>query len=808
MRRALLRLATLVTLLLSSSLAYGQGANTVMRTDTGAPVGNCSFVMLYTRGGTNELYACRSGSWFLVGPGAAGAASWSSLTDPGGNLALSHAAFTSTFTWGATTGAGVNMFTLRDTTFNTGTGYVLSLNTATGSAAKPLRVTSVGTANGVEMDTAGLLLSIGTGGIQATVGDSATGFFPAGALELVRGGTNQTAWTAARCVRVNAGGTALESHTSDCAAGGSGITTLNTLTDAVQTFTDPDDTNVTLAITSAAANHAFTMGWTGQLAVGRGGTGLATITANQLIAGRGASPPASIPEGTTGQVLISNGAGADPSFQDPLITYNQVLLFNDVAATATQTSAAVTLSTRMALGTLNVTGTGITGSPSGCTLVYRLSLDAVDTADIESFAFTPGNNYQNFKTTPTGDDTAADQMKVVYNCTTFPTAGTLTVSFSPARVVAIRDALPTGTNTIGAVNQGTPAATANRWPVQITDGTDLALVTAAGEVNVLASAQPGVDIGDVTVNNAAGASAVNIQDGGNSLTVDGTVNIGTFPDNEPFNLAQVGGTATVTGGVAGSLGVGGLAASGAAKAGNPNQVGYIFNTTQPTVTTGQAVEAQGTARGAAIVATGVDTFNVTVNSPLGGGTEAAAVRVTVANDSTGLLSVDDNGGSLTVDQPTAASLNMRPDTSGATGAAPPARADFIGGLTSGATGGFLTGITVCDTFVNVNVVTATTTLLVTGVSGRHVRLCSLSLVTAGANNVALISGTGATCGTGTTGMTGGTTAATGWNFAANGGLTQGGGVGEINRTNAAGDSVCIVTSAAVQLSGRITYTIY
>lgn len=35
--------------------------------------------------------------------------------------------------------------------------------------------------------------------------------------------------------------------------------------------------------------------------------------------------------------------------------------------------------------------------------------------------------------------------------------------------------------------------------------------------------QPGVDIGDVTVNNASGASAVNIQDGGNSITVDGTV---------------------------------------------------------------------------------------------------------------------------------------------------------------------------------------------------------------------------------------------------------------------------------------------
>jgi hypothetical protein len=36
-------------------------------------------------------------------------------------------------------------------------------------------------------------------------------------------------------------------------------------------------------------------------------------------------------------------------------------------------------------------------------------------------------------------------------------------------------------------------------------------------------ANSGVDVGDVTINNAAGASAVNIQDGGNSITVDGTV---------------------------------------------------------------------------------------------------------------------------------------------------------------------------------------------------------------------------------------------------------------------------------------------
>lgn len=44
----------------------------------------------------------------------------------------------------------------------------------------------------------------------------------------------------------------------------------------------------------------------------------------------------------------------------------------------------------------------------------------------------------------------------------------------------------------------------------LTDGTDLALIDGSGNLQVL-------------VNNGSGASAVNIQDGGNSITVDGTV---------------------------------------------------------------------------------------------------------------------------------------------------------------------------------------------------------------------------------------------------------------------------------------------
>lgn len=70
--------------------------------------------------------------------------------------------------------------------------------------------------------------------------------------------------------------------------------------------------------------------------------------------------------------------------------------------------------------------------------------------------------------------------------------------------------------------------------VRLGDGTNLTNVNASGELQVrdddantaLSSLDgkfvDGNDIGDVTINNAAGAAAVNIQDGGNSITVDAT----------------------------------------------------------------------------------------------------------------------------------------------------------------------------------------------------------------------------------------------------------------------------------------------
>lgn len=68
---------------------------------------------------------------------------------------------------------------------------------------------------------------------------------------------------------------------------------------------------------------------------------------------------------------------------------------------------------------------------------------------------------------------------------------------------------------------GTVAATqSGTWNINNISGT-ISLPTGAATAAL--QTQPGIDIGDVTINNASGAAAVNIQDGGNSITIDGTV---------------------------------------------------------------------------------------------------------------------------------------------------------------------------------------------------------------------------------------------------------------------------------------------
>lgn len=128
--------------------------------------------------------------------------------------------------------------------------------------------------------------------------------------------------------------------------------------------------------------------------------------------------------------------------------------------------------------------------------------------------------------------------------------------------------------------------------------------------------QPGSPGGNITFTlpvDDGTANQVLKTDGSGVLAWDDTTNL-------------ISGPITVTQSTASSLNaqVQGAGASGATKAGNPVQTGGVFNTTQPTVTSGQSVENQSTARGAHIVAPGVDGFTVTANAGTNLNTSALA----------------------------------------------------------------------------------------------------------------------------------------------------------------------------------------
>ena len=157
-------------------------------------------------------------------------------------------------------------------------------------------------------------------------------------------------------------------------------------------LTKTDDTNVTLTLggapTTALVNAAsLTLGWTGQLAVGRGGTGLSAGTSGGIPyflstsamassalltqygvvygGGVGASPVATA-AGTTGQVLTATTGGA-PTWAAPAtsgtVTSVSVVSANGFAgtvATAT-TTPAITLTTSIT-GVLKGNGTAISAA--------------------------------------------------------------------------------------------------------------------------------------------------------------------------------------------------------------------------------------------------------------------------------------------------------------------------------------------------------------------------------------------------------------------------------------------------------------
>lgn len=95
------------------------------------------------------------------------------------------------------------------------------------------------------------------------------------------------------------------------------------------------------------------------------------------------------------------------------------------------------------------------------------------------------------------------------------------------------------------------------------------------------------------------------------------------------NIAQIGGTAVVTAGVAGLIAVGGNVANGVAATANPVPVGGVFITTPATLTTGQTATLQFT--NAQNVKHDITSFGGTIMT-IGSKVAASSIPVAIATD--------------------------------------------------------------------------------------------------------------------------------------------------------------------------------
>lgn len=100
--------------------------------------------------------------------------------------------------------------------------------------------------------------------------------------------------------------------------------------------------------------------------------------------------------------------------------------------------------------------------------------------------------------------------------------------------------------------------------------------------------------------------------------------------------------------------------------------------------------------------------------------------------------------------------------------------------------------------VAINVSTATTTQLVAISGSTKIYVTSYDVIAGGTGNITFVYGTGASCGTGTTSLTGA------YNLTAQVGIAKGNGAAAI-LVVPAGNALCVTTTAAVQMSGSVSY---
>ena len=270
---------------------------------------------------------------------------------------------------------------------------------------------------------------------------------------------------------------------------------------------------------------------------------------------------------------------------------------NDISGTISLPTGAATETTLSAVNTkipsgLTVTSTRLLVDGSGVTQPISGTVAATQSGSW-SVGLNAGTNYVG-RVRLTDGTTDAEVIPLTnYNAQAVAIvdgSGNQVTSFGGGTQYADGTAVATPTGTVSLGFDGTNVqalSTTAAGLLNIADGGGSITIdgtvaaTQSGSWSVTNLANSGVDIGDVTINNAAGASAVNIQDGGNSITVDGTVaatqsgtwNIGT--------LTSITNTVTVSGTVTASN-TSGDVAHDSPDSGNPVKIGFQAETALPT----------------------------------------------------------------------------------------------------------------------------------------------------------------------------------------------------------------------------------
>jgi hypothetical protein len=201
-------------------------------------------------------------------------------------------------------------------------------------------------------------------------------------------------------------------------------------------------------------------------------------------------------------------------------------------------------------------------------------------------------------------------------------------------------------------------------------------------------------------------------------------------------------------------------------------------------------------------APGSATFNGLL---LPGGSMVGAAGSTWGSAPTGLSVLGVNANVLSSALPTGAATAANQEVTAAGTSATGAQG--VQGVTGGVpmptiganTGGSLTSIVQAGASAPINISSATTTQLVAAVSGKTIYVTAWDVIAAGNGNITLEYGAGSNCGTGTTALTGN------YSLAAQFGIAKGNGLGPVLVVPAS-NALCALTSAAVQMSGSVSYT--